>query len=83
VLSTADPLLTGEVPSDVTPSKNSTEPPGPPAPGGLTVTVAVSVTFPPNVDGFGALLSDVAVLAWFTVCACAADELPLKLAFPE
>jgi hypothetical protein len=43
----------------------------------------VSATLEPNVDGFGALVSDVLVLAWFTVCECAADVLPLKLAFPE
>jgi hypothetical protein len=83
VLSTALPETSGAVPSDVTPSKNWTEPPGLPAPGGFTVTLAVSATLEPNVDGFGALVSDVLVLAWFTVCECAADVLPLKLAFPE
>jgi hypothetical protein len=83
VFSTAEPAETGEVPSDDAPSKNSTEPPGLPAPGGFTVTLAVSATLEPNVDGFGALVSDALVLAWFTVCECAADVLPLKLAFPE
>jgi hypothetical protein len=67
VLSTALPDETGLVPSDVAPSKNSTEPPGPPAPGETTETVAVSAMLAPNVDGFGALLSAVDVLAWFTV----------------
>jgi hypothetical protein len=76
-LSTAEPAETGAEPSDVAPSKNSIEPPGPPAPGGVTVTVAVSATLAPNVDGFGALASDVLVLAGFTVCVCAGDVLPL------
>ena len=67
VSSTARPDESGLVPSDVAPSKNSTEPVGEPAPGGLTETVAVSATLAPNVDGFGALLSAVDVLAWFTV----------------
>ena len=34
VFSTAEPAETGDVPSDEAPSKNSTEPPGLPAPGG-------------------------------------------------
>jgi hypothetical protein len=83
VLSVAEPPLTGDVPSDVAPSKNSTEPPGPPAPGARTATVAVSVTLAPNVDGFGALASDVLVLAGFTVWPCAGDVLPPKLGSPE
>ena len=82
VLIDAVPLLTGAVPSDVAPSKNCTVPPGLPAPGGLTVTVAVSVTLAPNVDGFGALASDVDVLAWFTVCVCAGDVLPVYVRSP-
>ena len=83
VLIDAEPALTGAVPSDVAPSKNSTVPPGDPEPGEVTVTVAVSATLVPNEDGFGALLSAVAVLAWFTVWLCAEDVLPLKLASPE
>ena len=82
VLIDAVPPLTGDVPSDVAPSKNWTVPPGLPAPGGLTVTVAVSVTLAPNVDGFGALASDVDVLAWFTVCVCAGDVLPVYVRSP-
>ena len=83
VLTDAVPPLTGDVPSDVTPSKNWTVPPGLPAPGALTDTVAVTVTLAPNVDGFGALLTAVDVAAGFTVCACAPDVLPVKLALPE
>jgi hypothetical protein len=78
VPSVATPETTGLVPSDETPSKNSTEPVA-----AAGVTVAVNVTFWPNVDGFGALASDVLEPAVFTVCECAGDVLPLKLAFPE
>ena len=83
VFNTAEPAATGELPSDVGPSKNSTEPVGVPEPGGLTVTVAVSATLEPNVDGFGEEFNAVAVPAWFTVCPCAGDVLPVKLALPE
>jgi hypothetical protein len=83
VFNTAEPAETGDVPNEVAPSKNSTVPPGLPAPGGVIVTVAVSATLAPNVDGFGALLSAVDVPAWWTVCPCAGDVLPLKLASPE
>ena len=83
VLIDAVPPLTGDVPSDVAPSKNCTVPPGLPAPGALTVTVAVTVTLAPNVDGFGALATDVVVAAGLTVCACTPDVLPVKFASPE
>jgi hypothetical protein len=76
VLIDALPPLTGAVPSDVAPSKNSTEPPGPPAPGGVTVTVAVSAMLSPTTDGLGEVLSAVDVLAASTVCVCAGDVLP-------
>ena len=56
--SDAEPATTGELPSEVVPSKNSTVPEGVPAPGALTDTLAVSVTEPPNVDGFGELVSE-------------------------
>jgi len=79
----AEPAETGAVPSEVTPSKNSTVPAGEPAPGALTDTVAVSVVDCANTVGFGALVSDVAVAAWFTGCECEADVLPVKLALPE
>ena len=83
VPSVATPAESGAVPSDVAPSKNSTEPPGDPAPGEVTATVAVSATLWPATDGFGDEASDVVVLAAFTVCAYAADVLPLKLGLPE
>ena len=82
MLSTAEPEETGEVPSDVAPSKNSTEPVGAPAPGGLTDTVAVSATLAPNADGFGALASAVAVLAWLTACVCTGDVLVVYVRSP-
>src|SRR5206468_1235121 len=74
---------TSAVPREVTPSKNSTVPAGEPAPGALTDTVAVSVVDCANTVGFGALVRDVAVAAWFTGCECEADVLPVKLALPE
>ena len=83
VASAADPDDTGDVPRDVAPSKNSTLPLGEPAPGAFTDTVAVSVVDCPNSVGFGELVSDVAVLACFTVWLCAADVLVVKLASPE
>ena len=82
VLIAAEPPETGAVPSDVAPSKNSTVPEGVPAPGALTVTLAVSVVDCPNTVGFGALVSDVAVDAWFTVCECAGDVLVLYVRSP-
>ena len=56
VASAALPLTSGDVPSDVAPSKNCTVPEGEPAPGGVTVTLAVSVVDCPNSVGFGALV---------------------------
>jgi hypothetical protein len=82
VLSAAEPPETGAIPSDVAPSKNSTEPPGLPAPGGFTVTLAVIVTLWPTTDGFGDEFTAVLVLAWFTVWLCTGDVLPLKLPSP-
>jgi hypothetical protein len=82
VASAAVPAESGALPSDVAPSKNWTEPPGLPAPGGTAVTVAVSVTLCANADGFGALVNDVVVLAGSTVCACAADVPPVKFGSP-
>jgi hypothetical protein len=83
VFKTAEPDDTGALPSNVAPSKNCTVPEGEPAPGGFTETLAVSATLSPTTDGFGALASDVLVLAWFTVWLCAADVLVVKLASPE
>ena len=54
----AEPAETGAVPSEVTPSKNSTVPAGEPAPGALTDTVAVSVVDWLKNVGFGELVRD-------------------------
>jgi hypothetical protein len=77
-LSTAEPEDTGDVPSDVAPSKNSTVPVAEEG-----AIVAVNATLCPKVDGFGVAARDVELLAWFTVWLCVADVLPLKLASPE
>ena len=82
VLIEAEPPESVAAPSGVTPSKNDTVPPAVPAPGASVATVAVIVTAPPNSDGFGVLVTEVAVAAGFTVCGCAAKVLPPKLASP-
>jgi hypothetical protein len=75
VLSEAEPPESGDVPSDVAPSKNSTLPLGLPEPGGFTETVALIVTLSPTTDGFGDVVTAVAVLAASTTCVCAGDVL--------
>ena len=74
--------MTDAEPREVMPSKNWTVPEGEPAPGEPTDTVAVSVVDWVKNVGFGELVSDVAVEPWFTVCECAPDVLPVKLASP-
>src|SRR6476620_5313367 len=66
----------------VTPSLNCTVPEGVPEP---EVTVAVNETDWPTVDGFGPAerTSAVAVAAWATWWATAADVLVAKLESPE
>jgi hypothetical protein len=78
VLTDAVPPLTGELPSEVTPSKNSTEPVAE-----AGVIVAVTVAPSPTTDGFGDDVTAVELDAAFTMCECATDVLPLKLASPE
>ena len=75
VLSAAEPPESGDVPSDVAPSKNSTLPLGLPAPGGFTLTLALIVTLSPTTEGFGDVVTAVLVLAAFTVWLCAGDVL--------
>jgi hypothetical protein len=67
------------VPSVVAPSLNVTVPVGVPA---VDVTVAVNVTDCPNVDGFSAEVSAVAVAALLTTCETALDVLILKFESP-
>jgi hypothetical protein len=78
VLIDALPALTGELPSEVAPSKNSTEPVAP-----VGVTVAVRATPWPATDGLGDEVTAVELDAALTVCECTADVLPVKLASPE
>jgi len=55
-----------QLPMTVTPSRKFTVPVGLPAPGAVTVTVAVKVTDCPNTDGFADELRLVLVLALLT-----------------
>jgi hypothetical protein len=62
------PLLFGAPePSGVVPSKKVTVPVGMPVPGGIAVTVAVSVTVPPGTEGFTSAVSTVADETCMTV----------------
>jgi hypothetical protein len=70
------------VPSVTVPSRNVTVPLGLPAPGGVTVTVAVNVTDCPKTDGLVPEATVVAVFALLTVWVIAALVLVLKLASP-
>jgi hypothetical protein len=82
LLNVACPPLRVRVAKVVVPSMKATEPPGVPPPGATALTVAVSATDWPKVDGFTDDVSVVVVLAWFTVCVRAADALPLKFVSP-
>ncbi len=64
------------------PSLKVTVPVGVPAPGLFAVTVAVKVTDCPDTDGLAEELTDVAVLAFFTVWVSALEVLPVKVASP-
>lgn len=63
-------------------SLNVTVPVGVPAPGDVTVTVAVIVTDCPTTDGFGETETVLEVLAGFTVCERAPEVLVVKLLSP-
>ena len=71
VTSAAVPAETGDVPSDVAPSKNSTEPVAPDG-----VTVAVSVSGSRKMPGLGLATSETEVPAEFTTCVSTPDVLP-------
>jgi hypothetical protein len=66
----------------VVPLRKVTVPVGVPAPGAVTVTVAVKRTLCPTADGFGDEVTLVLVLALFTTCETAVLVLVLKLALP-
>ena len=66
IASEPDPVVSGAVPREVAPSKNSTEPVGVPAPGAVAVTVALKVVLCPKTEGFTEELTDDVVAALFT-----------------
>src|SRR5436309_10147064 len=70
------------VPRVLEPSLKVTVPVGVPAAGLFAVTVAVKVTGCPDTDGLIEELTDVAVLAFFTVWVSALEVLPVKVASP-
>jgi len=73
----------GLVPMVIVPLRNVTVPVGVPAPGAVTVTVAVKVTACPTEDGLGDDVTVVDVLALLTVWDTAVLVLPLKLVLPR
>src|SRR5438876_10239948 len=82
MLSEALPLTSVTVPSVAAPSLNVTVPVGTPAP---DVTVELSVTVWPTVEGLGEdvrLVEVVAAVAAFTMWVAVAEVLAAKLAFP-
>src|SRR5205809_919293 len=66
----------------VAPSRKLTAPVGVPAPGAVTVTVAVKVTDCPNTDGLAEDVRLVLVFALLTTCETAALVLVRKLPSP-
>jgi hypothetical protein len=74
--------FTAPVPIVVVPSLKVTVPVGVPAPGALTVTVAVNVTDWFKRDGLTDELSAVVVFALLTTWDSPTDTLPLKFASP-
>jgi hypothetical protein len=79
VLNVALPLLSVLVPSVVEPFLKVTVPVGVPP---LDVTVAVKVTDWPDFDGFREEVTEVEVVALFTVCVSTDEVLPLKSVLP-
>jgi len=71
-----------QLPIVVVPSRKFTVPAGLPAPGAVTVTVAVKVTLCPKTDGFAEDARVVLVLALFTTWLTAALVLVTKLLSP-
>src|SRR5438874_7992358 len=83
MLSDALPLTSVTTPSVVAPSRNVTAPVGTPAP---DVTVELSVTVCPTVEGFGVdvRLVDVAATAGaLTICVTVGDVLAANAALPN
>ena len=78
----AEPELKVTVPSEVTPSKNSTVPVAVPASGAVAATVAVKVIDSPKTEGVVAA-NVVVVLALLTTWLTAELVLVTKLVSPE
>ena len=78
----AVPPLSVPVPSVVVPSSNVTVPVGVPAPGALTVTVAVKVTLWPNTEGLAEEATLVVVASGLMVWLTAPELLPASLVSP-
>ena len=76
------PLARFAEPRLVSPSLKVTVPVGVPVPGAEALIVAVTTTDWPKTDGSTDELTEVVVLAWFTVCVLAPDVLPVKLLSP-
>jgi hypothetical protein len=72
-----------QLPMLVAPSRKFTVPVGVPAPGALTVTVAVNVTDCPNTDGFAEDVRLVLVFALLTTWLTAVLVLVRKLPSPR
>ena len=79
MLNAAEPPESVAEPICVAPSKKFTEPVGVPA---VEETIADSVPFWLNVEGFGADVRPVAVAAWFTVCVAIEEVDVAKFADP-
>jgi len=83
VVNDALPLISVTTPSEVVPSLKVTLPAGTAMAGGTGVTVAVSVTDCPTLDGFGvtaSVVEDAGTLT--TLCVTATDVLLWKSALP-
>src|SRR5262245_38259265 len=82
MLSEALPLISATVPSEALPSLNVTVPVGVPLAGATGLTVELSVTVWPAVEGFGEEVRLVLEFPAFTVWVRTADVLAAKVALP-
>src|SRR5260370_11887195 len=82
VVKLAVPAVSGMVPNAVAPSRKVTIPLGIPAPGATAVIAALKVTACPKTVGLAEEVSEVVVVAGFTVCVRALEELGAKLPLP-
>src|SRR2546425_769135 len=82
MLSEALPFTSVTTPSEVAPSLNVTVPVGTPLAGATALTVELSVTVWPTVEGLGVEVRLVLEFPAFTVCVRTADVLAANVAFP-